>query len=632
MATSGSGGLWSTRNNVAADVKAAIIELVPQLHNRNGANAEADVKRALDKLKKALNNFDNPVEGSTAKVSTIFDASSALSKVKTSTSITIETIKKEHGGDQCTLEVGDLIKLRDDKKREQATVSGLKMGTMLGCAHVFGSPASKVVHDDEGIMKELDDFTLAEIETAVTAAAVRISETDKVKMKIEALKSTPNYQQPLSEYSTKLDKLTSRLSKSGVTFGPDDKAILMLSALETAARESWGGQSISKAHDELRAAYTSDHIHDSTSYAFILQKAEKADKNRLLADAPAPDEDGDTDVANEAYEADQGWEDALFEDALSGSDSSVDSRRTNRTRASKKSAASTRSRSRRRGYDSDSGSETSSGRSRSRRSKTTTKADKKKGKPKNHNSECVWCNVVGQEPPHPRGITQETGELELTDAELERINEFEWTLVDSTKSNKVKTQSTLYNESDQAHVNDDPTPAHLDPPDDEHQPARTNGETGPISRLNNSTRLQQKYASKHSRRKLRKKERRKQSSIDEEALAAAITTADEEWTVLEDSRTAKAKADTSSRLRTAIDNGHSLARPPVGIIRSAINAGHAAGAAIRRLTKTLQRKGGVKFATANIERTFLATDPPTKFIGRTCDIDMAAKAKETGTI
>ncbi|EJK62273.1 hypothetical protein THAOC_17120, partial [Thalassiosira oceanica] len=194
------------------------------------------------------------------------------------------------------------------------------------------------------------------------------------------------------------------------------------------------------------------------------------------------------------------------------------------------------------------------------------------------------------------------------------------------------TQSTLYNESDQAHVNDDPTPAHLDPPDDEPQPTRTNGENVPISRLNDSTRLQQKYASKHSRRKLRKKERRKQSSIDEEALAAAVTAADEEWTVLEDSLTAKAKADTSSRLRTAIDSGHSLARPPVGIFRSAINAGHAAGAAIRRLTKTLQRKGGVKFATANIERTFQATDPPTKFIGRTCDIDMAAKAKETGTI
>ncbi|EJK61182.1 hypothetical protein THAOC_18374 [Thalassiosira oceanica] len=118
---------------------------------------------------------------------------------------------------------------------------------------------SKVVRDDEGIMKELDEFTLADVETAVTAAAVRISETDKTKMKIDAL---------------------------------------------------------------------------NTSYAFILQKVEKADKNRLLADAPAPDADADTDEANEAYEADQGWEDTLFEDAMSGSDSSVDSRRTNRTRSS----------------------------------------------------------------------------------------------------------------------------------------------------------------------------------------------------------------------------------------------------------------------------------------------------------
>lgn len=401
-------GLWSTKNDVAITTKAQIVDQVPQLPNREGANAEADINQSLEKLKQALNNFDNPLEDSNDKVSTIFDASSDLGKVKDNIIITVETMRKENGGKDCKISTGDLMKLRDDRKRANATVSGMKMGLVLGCIHVFGNSAYKVVHDDEGMMKELDTFTLEEVEEGIKTAAIRIPEKDKIDMKIKALKLAPNYQQPLSAFATALDKETQKCAKSGVPFGPEDKSILMLAAVENATRHQWG-QTLGKANDELRAAYTSEHIHDKDSYQFIQKKIDKAEKNRILADAPVPDVD--SDEANEANEADgdgQGWAANLFDVAYSGSESSVDSRRTNRTRSSKKSVSSTRSYSRHRGYNSDSGSETSSERTRDRRTKTKNKVDRKRGTQKICNPECVWCNVVGQTPPHPKGVDQES--------------------------------------------------------------------------------------------------------------------------------------------------------------------------------------------------------------------------------
>ena len=81
----------------------------------------------------------------------------------------METIRKENGGADCKIQTGDLINLRDDKKRAIATVSGIKMGLVMGCIYVFGNSAYKVIHDDDGMMKELDAFTLEEVKEVITA-------------------------------------------------------------------------------------------------------------------------------------------------------------------------------------------------------------------------------------------------------------------------------------------------------------------------------------------------------------------------------------------------------------------------------------------------------------------------------
>jgi hypothetical protein len=78
-----------------------------------------------------------------------------------------------------------------------------------------------------------------------------------------------------------------KMQAYGIHIHDDLKAVVILSNVEWAARQSWGTE-ISVAHRTIKAKYRYDHTHNTASIKEILKVLTGADEARDRRKAPAP--------------------------------------------------------------------------------------------------------------------------------------------------------------------------------------------------------------------------------------------------------------------------------------------------------------------------------------------------------
>eukprot|EP00984_Skeletonema_dohrnii_P002295 scaffold797_cov118-Skeletonema_dohrnii-CCMP3373.AAC.10 len=113
---------------------------------------------------------------------------------------------------------------------------------------------------------------------------------------------------------------------------------------------------------------------------------------------------------------------------------------------------------------------------------------------------------------------------------------------------------------------------------------------------------------KIQRRRERRSILRQQKILDNDYLEHAITRTEDETTEL-------AKANKECTKRTTIDRSHCIQRPNPSLLRKSCNLGMRLGTEVKRLTKTLVGKKGIRFARQVDLRHFRCSEAASMFMG-----------------
>lgn len=170
----------------------------------------------------------------------------------------------------------------------QATI-GTKEGAAEAIASIVGSAITdNVLKHADGTPKGVDEYFLAELFTAVSAAAKRPTEKDMLGIKLATLQYTfdwrKTFQQNMEQFRLQINKLTAY----SLTCTTNEQVLVVLGNVHEASQHDFG-RDFRETLRTIRQDYPHDHNHDDASLATILRKLTSADSLRDPADAPAPE-------------------------------------------------------------------------------------------------------------------------------------------------------------------------------------------------------------------------------------------------------------------------------------------------------------------------------------------------------
>lgn len=205
----------------------------------------------------------------------------------------------------------------------QATI-GTKEGAAEAIASIVGSAITdSVLKHADGTPKGVDEYRLAEIFAAVSAAAKRPTEKDMLHIKMAVLQYIfdwrKSFQQNMEQFRLQITKLTSY----SLACTTNEQVLVILSNANEASQHDYG-RDFRETLRTIRQAYKHNHVHDGTSLAHILQLLTSADSLRDPAEAPGPESanlatDSLAFLSEYCQEAAEEYDEAAL--AVSGSDS-----------------------------------------------------------------------------------------------------------------------------------------------------------------------------------------------------------------------------------------------------------------------------------------------------------------------
>ena len=288
-----------------ANAKAAIIALAANITIQRDANGRythdaAERFRHLFVLQLgACYNDTQPGEG----MRKLADAgNNALTIIRSTDRVTAESIlsdakknaaklKRETGIDekpQFETRAEAKVEADDRNYAIQATI-GTKEGAAEAIASIVGSAITdNVLKHADGTPKGVDEYRLAELFEAVSAAAKRPTEREMLKIKQSILQYSfdwrKSFQQNMEQFRLQITKLTSY----SLTCDTNEQVLVILSNVHEASQHDYG-RDLRETLRTIRQAYKHDHVHDDASLANILRLLTSADSLRDPAEAPAPE-------------------------------------------------------------------------------------------------------------------------------------------------------------------------------------------------------------------------------------------------------------------------------------------------------------------------------------------------------
>ena len=168
----------------------------------------------------------------------------------------------------------------------QATI-GTKEGAAEAIASIVGSAITdNVLKHAEGTPKGVDEYRLADLFDAVSAAAKQPTEKDMLKIKQAVLTYAfdwgKSFQQNMEQFRLQITKLTSY----SLACDTNEQVLVILSNVHEASQHDYG-RDFRETLRTIRQTYRHDHVHDAASLANILRLLTSADSLRDPAEAPA---------------------------------------------------------------------------------------------------------------------------------------------------------------------------------------------------------------------------------------------------------------------------------------------------------------------------------------------------------
>ena len=287
-------------------------------------------------------------------------------------------------------------------------VIGAKEGVAAGIRAVVGNDITdNTLRTTDGQdFRTVDEFQLCDLMTAVIEGAERPATQDVRDMYVRLCGTRFDFR---TKMVTNVERFRSQAAKAnayGITVGEDVVCLVLLSNVEWAAQQEWGGE-FRDAMRKIRAEYPYNKVHSATTFTAIMKRLAAADEARDLRKAKSPSgmanavEEGlnylgalvsqneETSTYGEAYAATSDSE-SSYEKSVRSRRSRKKERRPPRRRSPSRSPSRSTSRS------------PSRSPSPPRRGRTPRRSAKSKSDEKSTKVKCRHCKRAGRTTPHPR--------------------------------------------------------------------------------------------------------------------------------------------------------------------------------------------------------------------------------------
>ena len=178
--------------------------------------------------------------------------------------------------------------------REQATLENASIATIIGIkeaiitflVEMLGTDITNAVVNkaDSARRKKLDDIRISDIIKAGYAGARLQSYKSTTEQYAEVLSFNYNWKNTLERNVEQFQHEASLLESKGITIGPETTVLNLMTNIEEAIKHDWA-EPLKEPFRRMMIKYANKK-HDETSQAAVLAEFAKAEKYRVISDAP----------------------------------------------------------------------------------------------------------------------------------------------------------------------------------------------------------------------------------------------------------------------------------------------------------------------------------------------------------
>eukprot|EP00804_Cyclotella_cryptica_P021145 CCRYP_001466-RA/>CCRYP_001466-RA protein AED:0.26 eAED:0.26 QI:0/0/0/1/0/0.25/4/0/985 len=168
-------------------------------------------------------------------------------------------------------------------------VIGAKEGATKAITAKVGSDVTDAVLKtaDGSNLRSIDHWLLEEVLAAIVQGADRPNSTDVLAQLLHVIQFKFNFHKKVSANMELLHAKAGRMTAYGITVDNSQLALILLANIDVASSHDWGRE-FRPTLQTIRCKFSYNHAHDATTVAAILKELAGADGVRKLNDAPAP--------------------------------------------------------------------------------------------------------------------------------------------------------------------------------------------------------------------------------------------------------------------------------------------------------------------------------------------------------
>lgn len=292
----------------------------------------------------------------------------------------------------------------DRQNTARLAAIGVKEAIAAGITAIVGDHITNpILRTADGTdFKTVDEYELHQLLTAIKEGAERPSAAAIREMMVTVIATEFDWRESAATNFEKLSTAAAKAATYGITIDNSMKGLIVAANVASAAQQTWGTE-LAEAQRKIKAQYSYNHVHDSTSIKVMMKLLAAADEQRNRKEAAAPDDGEKANLVgmgidrlqqllqnpSDGYASESAAESALA--ATSDSESSAErSRHRGRERKREK-----KERKQRRRSPSPSTSRTPSPPRRSRGSKSRRSKSRKPAEKDINPTKCKYCKEFG---------------------------------------------------------------------------------------------------------------------------------------------------------------------------------------------------------------------------------------------
>jgi hypothetical protein len=170
----------------------------------------------------------------------------------------------------------------------QATID-TKEGSATSLLKSIGNNiVDQVTKHFDGCPKTINEWRLADIFKAFTAAAKRPTAGEMIKLKTATLRTVFDFRNSLKNCVERFCTQIGRVTAYKMSFDQNDFVLVVLNNIHRATQHDWG-RDFSEVFRSLNQQHAIDYKHDDASLQDVLDQLQKVDNIRNYSLAPAPE-------------------------------------------------------------------------------------------------------------------------------------------------------------------------------------------------------------------------------------------------------------------------------------------------------------------------------------------------------